>query len=177
MTIVRFAGLVVLISACALTGAVAHVDIAPAAAPADSHFRAVFGVGHGCDGAPTTAIRVRLDASITSAHPMPKPGWTLEIIDETVTQPDGNALQVPREIVWSGGSIADNWYDEFVLVARLPQASPGTILYFPVVQECGAEQTRWIETPLSGETPDSLTEPAPFVTIVEPGDHAHPHAD
>ena len=42
-----------------------------------------------------------------------------------------------KEVVWSGGKLADDNYDEFV-VSTFPDRRPEAEhqLYFPVVQEC-----------------------------------------
>jgi uncharacterized protein YcnI len=45
----------------ALTGqALAHVSIEPAEAPAESTYKGVLKVGHGCEGAATISIRVQI---------------------------------------------------------------------------------------------------------------------
>jgi uncharacterized protein YcnI len=170
----RIAGIPFLFLACGLGGiASAHVEIAPDTGAPGADLRAVFGVEHGCSGAATTAIRVRLDDRIVSARPMAKPGWTVQVVHQTVTRPDGTSLQVPREIDWTGGSIPGDFYDEFVMLVELPDAAPGTVIYFPTIQECGATTVRWIEMPLAGEAPESLDYPAPSVTL---SDGAAPHA-
>ena len=69
-----------LIPAALLTaslGAAAHVVLEKPSAPAGSSYRAVLRVGHGCEGSPTTALRVLLPDGLRGAKPMPKPGWIL----------------------------------------------------------------------------------------------------
>ena len=70
------------------------------------------------------------------------------------------------EVAWTGGELPDAWYDEFVFRGRLAGFAPGTVVYFPVVQECpdGAVH-RWIEIPAAGKCADDYEEPAPGVTI------------
>ena len=74
-----------------------------------------------------------------------------------------------KEIVWTGGSLADDEYDEFVLRAYLTgDLKPGTTLYFPVVQECTDGAThRWIEIPAEGKSADDYEEPAPGLSLIE----------
>lgn len=76
------------------------------------------------------------------------------------------------EIVWSGGSLADDEYDEFVLRGYItPAVKAGETLYFPVVQECpGGLAERWIEVPAEGQSADDLEMPAPGVAIIEATD-------
>ena len=164
--------------AVAATAAHAHIDIdigAGEAAPG-SDLRVAFAVSHGCGDASTTAIRIRLDPRIVSARPMAKPGWDVKVTRETAKQKDGTSLQVPREVSWTGGAIPGDFYDEFVMLVTIPDAPLGTLVYFPVVQECGAIVVRWIEMPLAGEDPDTLGHPAPFVTLTDvKGAHEHAH--
>lgn len=50
--------------------------------------------------------------------------------------------------VWSGGSLPDEHYDEFVFVGYLSDAlEPGKKLYFPVVQQCEQGEAHWIGVP------------------------------
>ena len=86
---------------------------------------------------------------------MAKPGWDVKVTRETAKQKDGTSLQVPREVSWTGGAIPGDFYDEFVMLVTIPDAPLGTLVYFPVVQECGAIVVRWIEMPLAGEDPDT----------------------
>jgi uncharacterized protein YcnI len=165
MSIAPRAWLLALLGVCAGSAASAHIELGAETAAAGSDLRAVFGVEHGCGSAATTTIRIRLDNRIVSARPMAKPGWTVNVTRETVKQKDGSSLQVPREIAWTGGSIPGDFYDEFLMLVTLPDAPVGTVIYFPVVQECGSTIVRWIEMPLAGEDPDSLDHPAPSVTL------------
>ena len=64
----------------------------------------------------------------------------------------------------SGGKLADEHYDEFVLRAQLPDR-PG-VIYFPIVQECEKGIHRWIEIPAAGKTSADYPEPAPGVKLI-----------
>ena len=59
-----------------------------------------------------------------------------------------------KEIVWKGGNLGDDEYDEFVLRGYLtPDLKAGEMLYFPVVQECPeGKAERWIEVPAAGQS-------------------------
>jgi uncharacterized protein YcnI len=138
----------------------AHVVLGTKSAAAGSDFRAVFTVEHGCGNEPTTAIRIRLDDRIVSAKAVDKPGWKTGASSAGDSSP-----AVPREVSWTGGSLPTHTSATFVIDVRLPAAQPGTVIYFPLVQECGRASVRWIETPLPGERPDSMEYPAPFVTL------------
>jgi periplasmic copper chaperone A len=156
--------------ASALTApALAHVTLEMRQAPAGSTYKAVLRVGHGCEGAPTTAIRIRIPEGVIAVKPMPKPGWELATTIEPYAAPvayyEQTLTEGVREIAWTGGSLPDAWYDEFVFRARLPDGEPGTIIHFLVVQECEGGVHRWIEIPEPGRSADDYREPAPGVTL------------
>ena len=76
------------------------------------------------------------------------------------------------EIAWTGGELPDDWYDEFVFRARLTDFPIGSIVYFPIVQECAEGAVhRWIEIPEAGKSADDYEEPAPGVTITAGSGH------
>jgi periplasmic copper chaperone A len=151
--------------------AAAHVTLETGQAEPESTYKAVLRVGHGCEGHPTTAIRVRIPDGMIAVKPMPKPGWTIEIKEKAYQHPYdyfGETLtEGVSEIGWSGGELPDAYYDEFVFRGRLTGFEPGTVLSFPVVQECTEGVHRWIEVPAAGQNPDELAEPAPRLTIIE----------
>ncbi|HEY4199565.1 MAG TPA: DUF1775 domain-containing protein [Devosiaceae bacterium] len=157
-----------LIALCSTSMAFAHITLETASAPVGSTYKAVLRVPHGCDGAPTTAIRVRLPAGFVDAKPMPKAGWTLNTVSGAYASPVNNhgapVTEGVTEIDWTGGNLPDAFYDEFVLRGTLADSlATGTKLYFPVVQECGAAADRWIEIPADGQPEPE--KPAPGLTL------------
>lgn len=73
-----------------------------------------------------------------------------------------------KEVIWSGGSLPDDEYDEFILRGTLTEGLPvGTTLYLPIVQECGDGAERWIEVPAEGASSDDLEMPAPGIKLLE----------
>ena len=121
-------------SMLAATSAFAHATLDRTEAPADSFYKAVFGIGHGCDGQPTLRVRVRIPEGITSVKPQPKAGWELTIRREKVPQPLTGTHGVPvtevvTEVMWSG-KLPDDNFDEFLIQVRLPNKA-GQTLYFP----------------------------------------------
>jgi uncharacterized protein YcnI len=89
----------------------------------------------------------------------------VEPYPEPVRYFETTLTQGVREISWSGGRLPDEWYDEFVFRGRLPEAEAGTMVYFPVVQECETGAHRWIEIPAPGKSADDYREPAPGVRL------------
>jgi len=151
--------------------AFAHVTLEAQEAPVGSTYKAVLRVPHGCEGKATTAVRVQIPEGVISVKPMPKPGWTLQIKKgryEKSYQLYGETLTTGvKEVDWSGGNLADEFYDEFVFRASLAADLPaGQMLYFPVVQECDSAAARWIEIPAAGQDEDALENPAPGIKLL-----------
>lgn len=162
-------------------GASAHVVLDQPVALAGTSYRATLRVGHGCEGAPTTALRVRLPEGLRGARPMPKPGWTLATRTEKLARPyTSHGRQISEDVVevtWTArtpeDALADGHYDEFVIRATLPEdAAP---LWFRVLQTCTRGQHDWSEVPASGTATRGLKAPAALLELLpnRPGGHAH----
>jgi periplasmic copper chaperone A len=158
-----------LIAACAFASlAFAHVTLETQQAPVGKSYKSVFRVPNGCDGSATTAIRVKIPEGMIDVKPMPKPGWTLNVVKGKYTKTyslfKAQVSEGATEIDWSGGKLPDDYYDEFVLNGFLASdLEPGTMLYFPVVQECEKGVNRWIEIPAQGM---EYPEPAPGLKLL-----------
>lgn len=131
--------------------AFAHITLETSEAPIGSGYKAVLRVPHGCDGAATTGITIKLPEGFISAKPMPKPGWTLDITSGDYARPyklfGSEVKSGATEISWSGGNLPDNEYDEFVVRGTLADSlTPGDTLYFPVIQTCTSGEEDWIDT-------------------------------
>ena len=152
-------------------GAQAHTTLETQQATVSSTYKAVLRVGHGCDGAPTLKLRVRIPDGVINVKPMPKAGWEMETVNapyEYKYDYHGTAVsEGVREIVWTG-KLLDEHYDEFVFRAYLTDSlKPDTKLYFPLVQECeGGKADRWIEIPADGESADDYEHPAPGLKLL-----------
>lgn len=153
--------------------AFAHATLETTEAHVGSSYKAVIRIPHGCEGKPTTTVRVQIPEGVISAKPMPKPGWTLEKVRGAYEHPYdyyGTPMKEGvKEIVWTGGSLGDDEYDEFVFRAFLTESLPvGEMLYVPIVQECpdGATE-RWIEIPAEGQSADDFEYPAPGIRLLE----------
>jgi len=155
----------------------AHITLEQPEAPAGSSYKAVFKVGHGCDGAATKEIVVALPEGLRAAKPMPKPGWTLTTRRRPLKTPyDSHGRPVTDELAevrWTadGEALPDAWYDEFVLRATLP-AEPGE-LAFAVRQVCTRGEWNWAELP-SAANPRPRA-PAVRLRVLPAGAQAHAH--
>ena len=148
--------------------AAAHVTLEVQQAPPNSTYRATFRVAHGCQGAATNRVTIRLPEGVTQARPMPKPGWTLRTVPRTgAAQPTDHGAAVPvAEVIWEGGDLPDGYYDEFVIQIRLPN-TPGEMLYIPVVQDCpGGAQAAWTDIPEPGRRITEYRNLAPVVRLL-----------
>ncbi|NKL03287.1 DUF1775 domain-containing protein [Rhizobium leguminosarum bv. viciae] len=149
----------------------AHATLEQSQATSGKVYKAVVRIGHGCEGKATIKVRIKVPEGLVSAKPMPR--WTIEKIKGSYKNAyDLHGTSVKEgttEIVFSGSSLADDEYDEFVVRGTVAKELPvGTRVYVPVVQECtGGAAERWIEIPAAGKTSDDYEAPAPFFDVVE----------
>ena len=119
----KFAPAVIALAALAASPAIAHVTLEKRQAPVGSYYKAVFAVPHGCAGSATVKLRVQIPEGVIGIKPMPKPGWTLETVKgkyATEYEFHGSKLsEGVKEVVWSGGKLADDNFDEFVFSSYL----------------------------------------------------------
>jgi uncharacterized protein YcnI len=158
--------------ALAATTASAHVTLETKEAPVASIYKAVFRVPHGSKGKATVNIRVQIPEGVIAVKPQPKAGWTLKKVkgkyEKSYDYYGTPTSEGVKEISCSGGNLPDDEYEEFVARVYLTgDLKPGTMLYFPVVQECvdGAVD-RWIEIPASGKDADDYETPAPGLKLL-----------
>jgi uncharacterized protein YcnI len=161
--------------ACALAfapEALAHITLENQQAPVGASYKAVLRVPHGCDGQATVALRVRIPEGYLDVKPMPKSGWKLDVTRGKYQKPvslrDAKVSEGVTEVGWSGGNLADAYYDEFVLTGYVSDdLQAGQTIYFPVVQECEKGVHRWIEIPAAGAAGHAeQSEPAPALRLV-----------
>ena len=149
--------------------AFAHATIETKQAPADSYYKLVMRVPHGCDGSPTLKVRIQIPDGVTGVKPQPKAGWKLEIVKGKLPQPidDGHGGQITegvKEVIWTG-QLPDEYYDEFAMRMKLPDR-PGETLNFATVQECKKGVARWIEVPEAGKSMEDYAHPVPQVKLL-----------
>ena len=169
----RFLRETILVSATAFCfhTASAHVGLEQGATPVGQPYKAVFKVTHGCEGSPTQKVTIDFPEGVIAVKPMPKPGWQVTTTKDRYAKSynfyHGTKLsEGVKTIVWSGGSLPDDFYDEFVvstfIAAELP---PGTPLAFTVTQDCEKGQMRWSETGPAGHE-HHLKWPAPVLQLL-----------
>ena len=98
---------VLVLALLAATPASAHVYLEGKQASVGASYKAVFAVPHGCSGSPTVKIRVQVPEGVISVKPMPKAGWTVDVVEGKYTgeyEYHGNKVSSgAKEVVWSGG--------------------------------------------------------------------------
>ena len=129
----------------AITAAQAHVTLDTSQAPALGYVRIAARVPHGCEGEATIGLRVQIPDGVTAVKPQPKPGWTLQVVTEPAAgTASGHDSSPPvREVLWRaqpGQALSDDFFDEFVLRVRMPDAA-GQTIWFPFVQECAGTRS------------------------------------
>ena len=170
MSKTNYSWFLVAIAAFAASPASAHITLENREATIGSSYKAVFAVPHGCAGSATIKIRVQIPEGVIAVKPMPKPGWNVEAIKgKYAGDYDYHGAKLSdgvKEVVWSGGKLSDDNYDEFVISTFLTGAlKPNTTLYFPTVQECEQGISRWIDIPAEASAHESKS-PAPSVKLM-----------
>jgi len=156
--------------------AFAHIVFDAPRGTAGGYYAGVLRVSHGCGAAPTRSIRVEIPAAITIARPQPKPGWTLDVETQPLSEPvrgEGGDLITRRvsAIIWTGNLPADQ-FDTFGLMLKLP-ANPGP-LFFPTKQLCERGENDWTGIPASPAAWHATPMPAPMLIVDEDhGMHGH----
>lgn len=150
--------------------ACAHVTLEQQDAMIGGPAKLTFRVPHGCGDQPTTKVRVLIPEGFIAAKPMPKAGWTLDVTQGSYAKTHDYFHGVKlsegvKEISWKG-SLPNDYYDEFVVSGFVSKDfSAGTMLYFPVVQECPNGSRSWVEIPQAGQSGHDLKEPAPGLRL------------
>ena len=150
--------------------AFAHASFETPEAAQNSGYKAVVRIGHGCEGQATHTVRVVLPEGLIAAKPMPKAGWTVTMetgaYGKTYDYFGKPMASGVKAIIWSGGKLGDDQYDEFVFQTRITDAVPaGKKLYVPVTQTCDNGSQAWTQIPAEGQDAHALKFPAPGIMI------------
>jgi uncharacterized protein YcnI len=153
-----------------VSAASAHVGIDITEAEADGFAFATFRVPHGCDGSPTTKVKVQIPDGVVSVKPEAVAGWKLEILNGPITPYDSHGTMISegvKEVTWTGGPLADAHVAQFGMSLKMPNKA-GETIYFKTIQTCEQGETAWIEIPAEGaEEPEH---PAPSLKLISAED-------
>jgi uncharacterized protein YcnI len=148
----------------------AHIGLSVGEAQIGSTFLLGLGIGHGCEGQPTIAVRLQIPAGVISVQPIPKPGWDIDMVTGGYAAPqmqgDTPVAEGVTEVHWTGGNLPSAFYDQFFIRVRIANdVEPGTMIWFPVIQECTEDVHRWITVPVEGQPEPE--EPTPGLRVIE----------
>lgn len=173
-----------IIAACAMVAgaipAFSHVVLENKSAPASSSYKAVFLIGHGCQGSATTGVAVQIPTGFLGAKPYPKAGWMVSTQLGQLAKPyDSHGKRVTEDVTlvsWKAATreaaLPDAFFDEFVLRGKLPESAGP--LWFKVLQTCENGSNDWSEVPISGTGTQGLTSPAVLLDV-QPAAPVHHH--
>jgi periplasmic copper chaperone A len=159
-------------SAFIATNACAHATFETGIVEAGKTTKNVLRVPHGCGTQATHTVRIQIPEGVHSVKPMPKPGWTLTTTSGPYAEPalagEKQISEGVREIIWSGGNLPNEHYDEFIFrSATSTGTAPGTELFFPAIQECSTDKVAWVEVPAPGQDAHALKMPAPGLKVAQ----------
>jgi uncharacterized protein YcnI len=152
----------------------AHVMLTTNMASWGAYYEAVLRVPHGCDGAATTGLKVKIPEGVIAVKPKIMPGWTISTgsnaYAHTYTLHGKKVSEGVTSITWSGGTVPDDRFEEFAFLVKLPDDKEIMRIYFPVTQICGDTKVEWNEIAKMGENMHALKHPAPYLDLMTPHD-------
>jgi uncharacterized protein YcnI len=136
----------------------ANLDVKTAS---QGSLRAAVRVPHGCEGSATVAVKLSVPEGIIGVKPAPKAGWTVETVKGPYAKAydyyHGKVSEGVKEIIWRGGPLMDEHFDEFIFIGFVSDAfAAGDQVPFTVTQECEKGQIAWSEVAAPGSGPRSL---------------------
>jgi uncharacterized protein YcnI len=152
--------------------AAAHVSIEEDEVAAGSSAIVTFAFSHGCEGSPTTQLRIQMPETIPTVAPTINANWDVEKVTETLDTPIEGAhgeqiTERVSEVVYTARTpVEDGFRDTFELSLTVPEDAAGETIYFPTIQTCESGETAWIEIPAEGQDAEELESPAPGVEVV-----------
>jgi len=152
--------------------ATAHVTVTPdQTAAAGGHGVLTFAFSHGCEGSPTTALRIDIPDGIASVSPTVEPGWSIDVARDADDGLVSSVTYTADTPVESGLRAA------LALGVTYAGDTGGRFLAFPTVQICEGGTVEWTEIAAEGEDADALESPAPVVAVAAAADAEHGHGD
>ena len=155
--------------AAAPLSASAHVGADASSTAAGSYTVITFSVPHGCDGSPTTEVRIGLPETIPTVTPTVNPNWTVSRTLVPLDPPTEDNTERTSEVIYTAITpLPADQRDTFELSLRLPDGEAGDVVEFPVLQVCAEGSVEWI-----GDEVPSVT----LTAAVEGDGHGHGSAE
>ncbi len=152
--------------------AAAHVSIQEDEVVAGESAIVTFAFSHGCEGSPTTEVRIQMPESIPTVSPTINANWDVEKVTEALDAPieGSHGEQITErvsEVIYTARTpVEDGFRDTFELSVTVPEDAAGQTIYFPTIQTCETGESAWIEIPAQDQSADDLESPAPSVVVV-----------
>ena len=154
-----FGSVTVLAGLLFTTSAIAHVSVSGPGFAGENQVL-TFNIGHGCEGADSFRLEVKIPAEVVSARGLPGDFGEPAVV--------ANATGQVTSVTWEKATVKDN-DDQFYRHAirlRVPDA-PFTTLYFPAIQTCRTAEG--VETVVEWTAlPGEEGEAAAALTIMPP---------
>src|SRR5690606_17930776 len=135
----------------------AHVGVSPDHIPAGSSTLLTFSFSHGCEGSPTTALRVTMPEGIGNAWPTFDSDWSADI--------DKNESGAVSAVTFTAAEPVAEGLRGMVGLTVITDKHAADQLVFPVEQRCVTGVNEWTQVAEDGEDPHSLEAPAPVVAL------------
>jgi uncharacterized protein YcnI len=154
------------------TSAFAHATAQNTTASSGGYGYLDLRVPHGCEGAATDTVTVKIPDGVVNVKPERKAGWTVASEIGAITPYESYGEMVTEgtvSVTWTadeGYALPDANFEDFGLSVKWPELAAGTKVYFPTVQTCGDAEEAWIQIPVEGSDAE-LEKPSPAVTITE----------
>lgn len=156
--------------------AIAHVTVSATNLEAGGYSTLTIAVPHGCEGAATTKLELKLAEGTTSFTPGRTAFWTGKVttkkLDEPITNAHGEEItEVPETVTYTASKpLPDGQLDLISNSIKLPDTEGDA--YFPIIQTCeGGKSTSWTQIPEEGgEEPEH---PAGELTLVAASGDEH----
>lgn len=156
------------------SAASAHATLANKTGVIGKTERITLKVPHGCGDEATHTVRIMIPEGFHSVKPMPHAGWALETVRgdyaHTYLNHGHEIVEGVQEIIWSGGNLPNEWYDEFVFRGTFgTELVADSKFYFPAIQVCENGTEEWTNTTADKDA----GKPAPKLTLVANSSHDH----
>ena len=118
--------------------AYAHPSFDDSIEAAGRMFKADMLVTHGCGESPTLKVVIEIPEEVLAITARIKPGWKIETVESELKEHRTvfgmEKTKYTSQIIWSGGSLPSDNFDEFSFIVIPPNEE--TTLYFPTTQYC-----------------------------------------
>ena len=173
----KWAAFCVAAAAC-MPVALAHPSFETRSAAIGTSYKAVIKLPHGCDGSPTTRVRVQIPEGVIGVKPKPMPGWSIET-------KRGALRAVLQVLPWRR---ADRGREGDRLDRQAARRAISTSSYSPRFsptawrpeRRCISRSIRtarrashaWTDVPAPGQDAHALKSPAPGIALLPVADKA-----